>query len=662
MSTKSRYLSLFTVLFFFQTAFSQKTTIFNGKPYLIYPQTVDLKYSSFTFSFNENTLKFYNYHLPPIIGSVDDGEYLIYSNTFDLTNKRKSGYRYIYDTVYHIYATFSVKDNKKAGLVNFYGKYDQKKIYASIPYINDMIHGEFVLNSNSVDHRGSVYEDEMYYALSETDPQNRDLTLDNKQYYNFKLKLYHLSFKNGVLDGTQKYMGVTKKKDTVLLSEINMKEGKKSGQYKLFNYWDTKKPKLSIVNEGQYLEDRKVGVWRKLFQKSTTVKEEHYTEGVISLELYKDGKSGKLYSKKLFGKDSVLKYAKDFDTDKKIPVVFYDNYDYDYSYLNKYEDFIYYDYEPDGSFKYSYRLGYIGRYNFYDVVEPWENVKDTMIKGNSIRIHMENYSRGKTEEKGYLIDTVFRGELQGRASPYQKLSLWTITRNKKGKVTYEYYTSRYKTVFNKDTLSNVLNSIKEDRLSIKESYYSNRLDYNFSNLKFKKGGYKGFRYFYDVSGGKEDGKILRIIKIPMDYDTLTLTDTVMFKGKYLYSYDENFELAFDDMFEELFDYKDKDKSRERFNKYVLNFFHIAPVMHRSIYLGKKPFTGKIEVKVNYKRKANDIKGTVYELSSFFDFITKTQVIELELELDNSNLKIGRGDFIMPIKNIDVEVNEAVFFW
>ena len=69
------------------SAYSQKSAMFKGKLYRVYPQTIDHRGSNVYFNLNQ--LQFNNLNLPPIIGSVEDGEYLIYNTNFLLKNKRK---------------------------------------------------------------------------------------------------------------------------------------------------------------------------------------------------------------------------------------------------------------------------------------------------------------------------------------------------------------------------------------------------------------------------------------------------------------------------------------------------------------------------------------------------------------------------------------------
>ena len=86
MKLNKTILLLFCVFIGF-SAYSQKSAMFKGKLYRVYPQTIDHRGSNVYFNLSQ--LRFNNLNLPPVIGRVEDGEYLIYNTNFVLKNKKK---------------------------------------------------------------------------------------------------------------------------------------------------------------------------------------------------------------------------------------------------------------------------------------------------------------------------------------------------------------------------------------------------------------------------------------------------------------------------------------------------------------------------------------------------------------------------------------------
>lgn len=661
--------SLFLLLFVsFLTASAQKSTRFNGKPYLIYPQTIDVGYSGMQFTISESSLEFYNYNMPPVIGAVEDGEYLMYSTSFELKNKRKIGKDVVFDTVYHVFATVTIKNNKKEGVAKFYSRDNQVKPFAELPFQNDMINGSVRIIQNS----NRYYPRRRHYDYYERDNYDGDYDYSPGGNMKYNAYVFELNFKDGVLDGLQKVRSCYGKRDTLETKSVTMSMGQKSGAYKKTTYYlKKKKPAVYLTTEGNYVKGEEEGEWRKTYQNSkTNYTLEIYNKGKQTAKVYFSG--GKMESKTLYGKDSVMKYASNYKSDKHIPIV-RNEYSYSYEYGQFYSDFVSFEYNNETSTtEYTYAIGDSARYNYYKLTQKYRNLRDTIINGYYIQISSYNRWKGGKSEVAYLIDSCAkkhynsteygrRYDYNDEGSTYCKTELWDRSTDKKGKVT-TVYTSTYDKLFTGDSLVSKLKYSTKRGALLSESYYQMALDYNYYNMKFTKGKYFNYQMYYVVSGGYKDGRILRVIKIPTHYDTLTLTDTLMLKGKKLYEYDENFYNAYDDFSDDLFEfYRDgRLDPKSNFNVKLMEFFTLKPVMHRSIYLGRKPFTGSFELNIKYKKNPNKIKGKVYEITQFFDFLAKKQIIELTVELDKRMLKKYYNTFMMPVRRMNFGIEEANF--
>lgn len=656
---------------------AQKSARFNGKPYLIYPQTIDVGYSGMSFTINERTLEIYNYNMPPVIGMVEDGEYLMYSTSFDLKNKRKIGGDVVFDTIYHVFATLTIKDNKKEGWANFYTSHDQVKPFASLPYHNDMLNGSvrIISSARSYYPRRGHYDYSYGYRSSSHYDDDYDYYSSNDVTY--KSHIFNLNFKDGVLDGLQTVRKTYGKKDTVLVRSVTMVMGQLSGSTISNTYYlEKKKLRLYKTTSGNYVKGEKQGEWMTKFGGTKYYNNsyflDHFINGKMTSRLYYF--KGKLEHKYIFGKDSVMKYATSFKTDKRMPIV----KDYTFSEVegSASKDFIYFSYRDTTDDNYTYVIGDSAKTNYFKIMSYWKNMKDTSINGKFVLISRWQHWRGGIVENAYLVDSCSKEDQPAAYSyhreygsvssnAYCKIELWEKTYNKKGISTT--FTMAYEKMFTGDSLIPKSKSKYKKKSYTAEDFYQMALDYNYTNVKFVKGRYNNYQRYHVVSGGARDGRVLHVIKIPTHYDTLTITDTLMLKGKFLYKYDDVFYKAFGDYYDDLFDNRESSSPKAYFNQKLLSFFEVEPNAHRSIYLGRKPFTGSFRIHVKYVNNPNKIKARVYEITQFFDFLTKKQVIELTVELNKDIKRKYYNSFIMPVKNITIGIEEGIIsgnlsFW
>ncbi len=663
------FTTLICLLFAFNS-FAQNIVKFNGKPYLVYPQTIDVGYSGMTMRIYNGNYEFANFNMPPVIGSIEDGEYLMYSTQYHLTNKRKFGSYYIYDTNYLVFATVTIKNNKKEGIAKFYSKIDQVKPYAEIPYQNDMINGSFVFYQLNNIYRNRYYSSyDFDYSESYYDGSNYSY---GKNSLNIYSRIYKLNYKDGVPDGKQMVYSVSKnKKDTVLTNTGEYVKGARNGTFQNITYYYAKKKQKDLrvykTETGKYINSKMEGEWLVSYEKG--YKEYSYYEDDLLRAERDINTKGELIKYKAFSKDSVLKYIGSLDKEKTLPRSSNSYSDYYESSSDKkyeYKKSFYIKYGPGyykSEYDYTFVYGNTVRSNYYRA-ETFQI--DTLVQGRLVLLsNFRNY-KGFSEQTAYLVDSCHKmtssSSEYGSSSKQKticKSEIWEKIINKKGVVKYNY-TELYYRIFNADSLISQSKKIEKEKHSIEEKFYHAALDYTYWNKKFVKGNYNGYKRYFVVSGGFHDGRILKVIKIPTHYDTLTLTDTIMLKGKFLDPTDEDFDAAFGEL--TCFNTSSDDDLGDRayFNNNFFNFFEPSANSHTSIYLGNKPFTGNLNLKLKYTKNPNKIKARVYDITYFFEFLVKRKVIDITVELHKSRLKTSSSRFMMPLSELSCNVEESVF--
>ncbi len=669
MSIK-RILSLLSLsLFIMSGSRGQNTATFNGKSYLVYPQTISM-YKGNTISFYEYNQRLAGLEFPPVIGAVKDGEYLIYSNQYDLVTKGKGRF----DTVMLVYGTCTIRDNKKEGNAYVYNLKDQKELLAVVPYKNDLIDGELKLSAKIKEMKRS--KKRKRYAFSHEYENEYVYIPDNKGKLVYDQNYYVLNYKEGILDGLVKYYRITRK-DTLLITQMNVKGGKKEGPYRYVSYYRHKgKIKMYYEVIGQYVQDKKEGEWiRNSAHHGKSYTKEYYHVDSLRYERHYD-ESGRLYTMTSYGRDSVLKYVPGYLNEKRIPHV-------GYSYARK-KDFIQFFWDASGVKTFTYVIDNYARASY----EEDGSFRDTVIMDHLFRLQRFSID-GNSVETYSSIDTCRDYSVEETGDFYFcESQLWTKIYNKKGELkSFTKHQAFDKFNFT-DSLSAELQETKKLEKSEEQHFYERALDYRFANTVITKGDNKGCRIFFKVKGGYRDGSIIQFIQIPTTYDSITLVDTLMAGGKFLYTYDTDFQSAYAALFaeDENVNYEDYHFEEEAYeiirstkrhrrgkkvtppsatvhlNELIYRYFNIKPVLHKSVFLGKKMYTGSLELHMEYvkEKKISETSARVYEIESLFSFVSKKFIIEIKIDMDEKGTIMKRGNFVLPSSRMNFEISDGLF--
>lgn len=622
------------------SAFSQKTATFKGKLYRVYPQTIDSRSSNVYFNLYQ--LKFNNLNLPPVIGSVEDGEYLIYNTNFVLKNKRKIAKEVVYDTVYQVYATFTIKNNKKEGNATIFTMYTQD-VKCLIPYKNDLIDGHFTIYQiNRTNYSRRNWDDDYY---DDDDEIDYDHYIYSKNRVKFEGSKFELNYVNGILDGNLKAFQFVKK-DTLLVDEFTVNQGLKNGPYKHFVYWkEKKKIKQFSVYEGNFVSDEKEGKWTSIFERDNDKEISYYTKGIeCAKEIYHNSV---IVNKYIYGRDSVIKHYPDYKKIAIFPDVDVERYNYNSSTPIA---LIRRDYKNGVLFDESFRIDAWIKPGFY---KRNENITDTIINGRFFRTKKVGYIRGV--ESQYLLDTCSGASVSYQNSNgYCAVLLIQKTYNRKGEITDMFKTTKYFELNPNEKNTYVFSKTTESHKALITKQYYEPLDYGYKDVQWIKGRGLNSSLYYKVSGNKENGSVVKFIKIPMKYDTLTLIDTIMKRGKYLYKQDEHFKAGFESYLSE----NDNSEYYE-LNNYILQFFKVLPQQHKTILLGKEQFTGDIKVEIDYKRNPRKIKAQLFEILEFFGLQKRLEIV-IKLEEDKQVIKRNKYKLMRPTSEINYSLIDGAF--
>jgi hypothetical protein len=638
----NKIILLLICVFFGFSAFAQKTAMFQGKLYRVYPQTIDHRGSNVYF--NLNKLQFNNLNLPPIIGSVDDGEYLIYNTNFVLKNKRKIGKELFYDTIYQVYATFNIKDNKKDGNASIYEMYSQK-VKCVIPYKNDLIDGHFVIHQNNIFGSYRDWEDG-YYRENEVE-EGLDCT-NYTDLVKFNGSKYELSYSNGILNGNLKAYKCNKK-DTLLVDEYRIEQGVKNGPYKHYSYYKSKKKiKIFCTSEGMLLNGEKEGKWTISEVRWNDKQVIYYSKGAECVkEVYYDNV---IVYKYIYGRDSVIKHFPDYKTIAIFPDVEVDRYGDPYSSSSQPVGVIRYDYKNGILIDETFSIDNWIKPNFY---KRQGLFVDTIINGRFIRTQRKDYWSGVVSQ--FLLDTcgVESSEFSN-SNGYCATLLLQRTYNKKGKMVVEFKTSKYYELNpNEIDPNRIKKPIESHKALITHQYYK-PLDYKYKDVQWIKGRGLNSSITYKVAGNRDNGSIIKLIKIPMKYDTLSLIDTIMKNGKYLYKQDQYFKAGFEDYL-----YEEGSQASYDLNSDITEFFKVLPEQHKVILLGKEQYTGDIQVEIDYKRNPKKTKAQLFEILEFFGLQKRLEIV-IKLEQVKSIVKNNKYKLIRPSSELKYTLLDGAF--
>lgn len=614
------------ILVFSSVVNAQKTVEFNGKTYLVYPQIIENGYYAYvTFDYRKLSLKT---SLPPVIGSIPDGEYVIYKDNYYLKNKRKINKEIVYDTFNYIYATFTIKNNKKEGIASIYRQNEKPIIDIQIPYVNDLIHGKVVVYNKQ------SYDEKNIYNADRTDLEltSDDLNPSRYDFYNYngykridyKGFMFVMHFESGMVNGILEKYRYTKK-DTLLCDQFQVVNNQRNGQYKQYTYCSKKKQIIRYAfNSGYLVNDRKVGVWKKIKYILNEKEIYHYNVIGISAYLY-FADSLTLRTKKLYGKDSVLKYVPDYKSRILFPNLprYYDK--------KSIEEIVEFEYRSNKTIDTLFRIGAYTSIGFYNNKWGSDEQKDTIISGGYFRI-IKDYNNNI---RFYEIDTCSRKEKYHTG--YCINLLWTNIYNKDMKLVKHTMTDYYRNKYLVKSSSIYEESVLQNKHITRKNYYYKPLEFKFSNIEYHNGFNMNARVYYKVSGDTVSGSIIKYIKIPLKNDTLVLIDTFMSKGKNLIDYDEFFFAGVGNYISynnEIL--KSKWQYFDFFNEGEIavildNYFTIKAIQHRAIYIGNKPFTGRFDVFRSYGNNKNSLQVELLERDLYLNG-NILQVLEMHFEI------------------------------
>lgn len=618
-------------------AFAVKTVYFNGKPYKVYPHYVDL----YRGQIGSARLDFYNFKLknlnvPPTIGEYEDGEYIMYSTSHDLKFKRKEGRYKLYDTIFHIFATFVLKNSQKNGPLNLYDLKDNSKPYLTIPYVNDMVDGE-------------LYFKELAGSKSEY----RRSPNSNRARLNVAYDFYKMRFKEGVVNGLQEHFYLTHSGDTVLFRYVNFSKGNKSGWYVRL-YLDMVKKNIIRIGYDSifYVNDKEHGVSVNKYKDEFTYS--YYDHGEENgFRIYENGKLKVL---RLDFVDSIANYIPGYQSEKTLPRA---------GSFKSNEGFVYVNYRnPDFAYL-TFAKGNQVRQNFYKYYSYYH---DTTINGQLL-IYEKNLTYRNTKKNEmlftfYRLDTclfIDKHHSDSSILEYCRIQQFVQYRHGNQVVKTHYLPDYFKTY--KDSLNPILiERVKGDEVDIVK-YYHPAFKLSFWDIDYHAGKMAGCKEYYKFKGGAANGRVIHYFQMPFNGDTLYCADTLINNGQQLYTQDYAFNAY-------ILNYLELDTSRTvhkksvnsgLFNIQFYNFFMPYPNRHVSISVGKKPFTGWFNINLVYKKKAKSIKGGVYLANSLLANLTKEEFIEIDLELDESYLDVPVSSyFAIPAKRYYVYLNRGHF--
>jgi antitoxin component YwqK of YwqJK toxin-antitoxin module len=638
-----KYYAFFILWIGMTTLDAQKTAVFNGKNYMVYPQVMERQGTTTIRPKLSSYLTLGGVEFPPIIGTHKDGEYLIYSGYFTLINKRKKFGEYIYDTIFHVYGTFTIRDNKKEGIAKVYSNDKQTEVLAEIPYKNDLIHGEWRLHQNFIT---EMPETELAVGDEKEDGDLYELLF--KDHKRAMEQISELHYRDGILvDNIRIYY--LSKKDTVLSRIIHLQDGLKGGKYKQQFYKKVKKRLvLQGVLDGQYVAGKKEGVWFYKDEKGTILQRKVYVDGSMTSRMLSK-RDGSFYRGYAWGRDSVLYHFPDHD--KQAVMKFYSS-----PYYPAMDKVVYYP--KDGQIKKAFILDNHASQNYYSEFYTWESqVRDTFISGKNYRFTSTTNGKGIKTIYFTFLDSCSSSSFEHRSgySTFCEISLWKKTFDKKGKlISHTVYDNYYKHIYEKDSFALYTISETKTRHMVKTRQFLSKWNSWYTDYEITNGKNKGCRIYHQLNGSGKNATLLRFISIPHPVDKLILIDTIMDKGRSTYHYDEYFNTVFKYHLKEEYD-----NDEQVLSYYISRFFKLEPIKHSTVLLGGRVFSGMVELNVHYD-DSRQIKMEVYEDMAFFPF-TMDRSISLDIHAEEDNLKAkGRTTFIVPEKRKQLYIQNGLF--
>lgn len=652
MTLQKLFFSLITILTL-DSMHAQEKAMFNGKLYFVYPQTIQGYYSNISFSFSK--LEFTNIALPPVIGSVPDGEYLIYNEAYHLKNKVKVNKEIIYDTIPQVYATFTIRNNKKEGNVTFYKMKLKPEVKLVLPYSNDVLHGSVTyFKKESENHYYPYYRHyDIDFAKTENDYDNESEYLylsgrDKKIKTNGNL--IKMNFENGVLNGEFRNY-ICNKRDTLLKDSFNVIQGMRQGIGVKYTYYRRGKSiRIYSIEKGSFKDGKKEGKWIEWdYYMSYKEKTEFYYQNGISRK-HISYLNGDLYSIYMVGRDSVIKYAGSPDYKELVPDINSKDYWSD-------EDYILIRYNKGEKLKTTFRIDGFVSPGFYKEYS-WYGITDTLINGKFFRtVEDRSYRYHIKTVEYFLLDTCSNKIV--KPFGYCSRKLWEKRYNRKGKLIYSEESDFYRNNFKYDSGNLIAETPVRSRHMVKSSFFYKPLEYSYTNYYFKNGRYENSSVYYKVGGNKSNGFIIKFIKIPVKGDSIILADTLMLKGKFVYRDDRFFEQGYNPLlYHEKYGISNNEVAELNFNEVLLNYFSVRPFKHQTVFIGREIFTGNLDLRVSYKGNEQDLDAEIQEIETFFgSFLTN---IHIEIGRPSSMLRISPYTTVkLPVGLIRAEYEQGV---
>lgn len=600
---------------------AQDTAHFKGKTYLVYPY--DITHSNLRYiKFDEKELEFSNMLLPPVIGSLKDGEYLVYRRDVKYYHTPED------TSIYYrnIYAVITIKNGMKEGLATFYLEDEQSKPFLEVPYSKDQIHGSFYFKVSS-----NYYDNYYYYGLQiykNSELRNYPFIGDREFGQVYENKLMRLNFNDGEVDGTQSFYHLCGKGDTLLYLRFEVKQGLMNGPY-LFRYYGvdyklrsglsnwqkfnrqkdlvkfSDKAYINYEMTGSMLNGKHQGNFLYVDKRSELRREMVFNNDTLKsyILFVKNKKLQTVY----FSRDSIFKYLPNANEQSKI--ISFSDFGF-YKFGSSITDYLVIK-ENDNNIKtYHYKLGDSLSSNYF---RQFDGEGDTLINGRFVYYckidnpywlsYYKKYSDGNKRADYFKLYSIF--ELNLISTYYDKNKVMIESFSKDGRliertiIDSSIFKDR-KTIV-QDSLKPILKSVIAQGLDTLRHFCiypdgnaKGRSPYYYEEIVLRGNKYLKCEKKYHVKGIGDSLQIVSQIDIRRGNDHLSLIDTIYRNGKCLYQIDTFFHfLVRQDMLSAILMDSAMPTHQNLFLKHVVNFLLPLPSVHRSVKFNGIEYYGSV---------------------------------------------------------------------
>ncbi len=538
-------------------ALAQKTALFNGKTYLIYPGKLEYLNNNEPLNGTSNieNLHHLKVSFPSILDSLADGNYLLYflpkrryhTNIFGIRNYSKQ-----WTDSFNVYGTFEIKNGKKNGPALIYDNMNQKQVIAKLNFKNDALEG---VNTIFVD------------------------------FYKWH-RIVDINYQNGIMNGVNTVKIAVGKRDTMPVTVWTMKDGLENGSYKDYHFHlRYRKVKIDGDYQGTYSNGKKNGIWLDSY-KNNFVKYYYLNDVITRIDEY-EGVSQKLVRIICFGKDSILKYVKSVSQDSLMPFVqMYSNQlHYNYKYNN--EDFIVLKGNPDKSCSvHFYKIkDYVSKSYFNYSLIGKKGVKEIRyVTTDTVMNHLLARVTKIYHDKALFSESLAVIEKENNSTSEFIINELRFRKFKNNQLIKENLYSSYFYYFPKDSLVPELLYANKGRKFASESYFQKALSYEFTNERYYQNGKLKLSFNYQVKGDNRNGSIIKYSRVYGKIDSMIVSDTLMSHGKWLYKTDD---LLYNSMRE------------SRGSNKLFDFANFATIKHAFFRYGSSGFYGKLKIENEY---------------------------------------------------------------